>query len=83
MAYTTQEMYDRTTCDNAYAINKIGETQFHDDCIDCIMSEYGLNESQAERVYEQAWDFSHSSGYYEVMASADDYAGMVAACLEM
>lgn len=83
MSYTVQEMYDRTTCEGVYALNKVGETQFRDDCIACLMGEYGLNEAQAKRVYQQAYDNSHSSGFYEIMGTADDYANMVADCLEM
>lgn len=83
MAYTIQEMYDRTCHGETYPMDKDGERMFHDDCIDCIMSEYALNKAQAERVYEQAYSSSHSSGYYEVMGSADDYARMVADCLSM
>lgn len=83
MSYTVQEMYDRTTCGNVYAINKVGEAQFYDDCIRCLMGEYNLNEAQAQRVYEQAYEDAHSAGFYEVMGTADDYARMVADCLGM
>ena len=83
MAYSVQDMFDRTMTQEFYPWDKEGAKLFRTDCIDTLMSEYDLNEGQAKRIYDAAYTESHSSGYYEVMGTADEYADMVTDCMKL
>ena len=54
---------------------------FHNDVIFAIKEDYNLNNAQAEKIYQYAWEDGHSEGYYEVLIYVERYAELVKECL--
>ena len=44
--------------------------------VEYMTTAYSLSKSAADYIYSRAFERGHSSGYYEVLECADDYAEM-------
>ena len=69
--------------DNYREEAKIKRNNFKEDLIKALVEDYNINKAMAEKVYEYAWEDGHSSGYYEVVTYAMNYAELVENCLKM
>jgi Ni,Fe-hydrogenase I large subunit len=57
------------------------ENAFREMTIAAIMYELTMSEECAEFVFSKAWEAGHSSGYYSVVESADEYIDLLSVVL--
>lgn len=51
-----------------------GEDRFQNDILAYIKSEYKLNNAQAKIIFSMAYQYGHSSGFYDVLTQAQTFS---------